>query len=160
MVIFLSWACGATWAHAGTPGDHLHYFPDFSASSEAIFKIPDATCRKIDALSTFGALIDQTFAANGRNIHSAMRKSWFSKILENPWKFMIWTHFGYPGCSPPSLTCWGRAGGSCGLGEPLQRRLMFNGMSMPAPVLPETHRTTGRAPIDQLTMNCGKSMDL
>ena len=39
--------------------DHLHYFPDFSASSEAIFKIPDATCRKIDALSFFGALIDK-----------------------------------------------------------------------------------------------------
>ena len=41
---------------------HLHNFPNFSASSDPIFKILDAICRKIDALSIFGALIDQTFA--------------------------------------------------------------------------------------------------
>ena len=58
----MSWACGATWAHAGTPGDHLHYFPDFSASGEAIFKIPHAMYRKIDDPSIFGALIEQEFA--------------------------------------------------------------------------------------------------
>ena len=37
----------------------------FSASGEPIFKIPDAMCRKIDALSIFGALIDQTLAPHG-----------------------------------------------------------------------------------------------
>ena len=48
--------------------------------------------------------------------------SW--KILGNPWKSMIWTHFSYPGCSPPQPPCWGRADGSRGLGEPRQWRLM------------------------------------
>ena len=43
----------------------LHNFSNFSASCEPIFKIPDAMCRKIDALSIFGALIDQTFAPHG-----------------------------------------------------------------------------------------------
>ena len=44
--------------------DRPHKFSNFSASCEPIFKIPDAMCRKIDALSIFGALhvIDQTFA--------------------------------------------------------------------------------------------------
>ena len=44
--------------------DCLHSFPYFSASSEAIFKIQDAMCRKIDDLSIFGALIDQIFVSN------------------------------------------------------------------------------------------------
>ena len=45
--------------------DCLRKNEDFSASSEPIFKIPDAMYREIDALSTFGALIDQTFAPHG-----------------------------------------------------------------------------------------------
>ena len=45
--------------------DCLRKNDDFSASSEPIFKIPDAMCRKIDTLSIFGALIDQTFAPHG-----------------------------------------------------------------------------------------------
>ena len=57
MPLGAQWAC---WIFF----DHLHYFPDFSASCEAIFKILDATCRKIEALSLFGALIDQTSTAN------------------------------------------------------------------------------------------------
>ena len=40
--------------------DRLHNFSNFSASCEPIFKIPDATCRKIDAFTIIGALIDQT----------------------------------------------------------------------------------------------------
>ena len=62
MEIFWSWACEVTWAHIGTPGDHLHYFPHIYSSSEAIFKIPDATRKKIHALIIFGALIDEAFA--------------------------------------------------------------------------------------------------
>ena len=45
--------------------DCLRKNEGFSASSESIFKIPDAMCRKIDALSISGALIDQTFAPHG-----------------------------------------------------------------------------------------------
>ena len=60
---FLAPACWAALGRPQSATNHLHYFSDFSASSEAIFKIPDATCRKIDALSIFGALIDQTFAS-------------------------------------------------------------------------------------------------
>ena len=43
--------------------DRLHNFQNFSACCEPIFKIPDAICRKIDALSIFGALIDQHICA-------------------------------------------------------------------------------------------------
>ena len=45
--------------------DRLHSFSNFSASCEPIFKTPDDMCRKIDALSISGALIDQTFAPHG-----------------------------------------------------------------------------------------------
>ena len=47
--------------------DCLRKNEDFSASSEAISKIPDATCRKIDALSIFGALIERKFTAMSRH---------------------------------------------------------------------------------------------
>ena len=45
--------------------DRPHKFSNFSASCEPIFKIPDAMCRKIDALSIFGALIDEPFVRHG-----------------------------------------------------------------------------------------------
>ena len=47
--------------------DCLRKNEDFSASSDAILKIPDATCRKIDALSIFGALIERNFTAMSRH---------------------------------------------------------------------------------------------
>ena len=46
---------------------HLHHFSNFSASSEAFFKIPDATCWKIGTLSIFGALIGWIIAPTSRH---------------------------------------------------------------------------------------------
>ena len=59
--------------------DCLHQNRDFSASSEAIFKISDATCREIDAPCVFGALIVKRFMPTPWNFRGTM----FSPVWYN-----------------------------------------------------------------------------
>ena len=47
--------------------DYLHHFSNFCVSSEAFFKIPDATCKEIDAPSILGALAVNIFVPMPRN---------------------------------------------------------------------------------------------